>query len=373
MASLTSNWPLDPSSMKMSDAAEVACGLRFGVEEDHYVRLITHGVWWTLPIARTLSDEIVAIRLTPNVAVSDSPVLLVNNHEAVTLASRVAFLIPRMVVAGMMGGREHWDRARSMQEGEWSELAVLHRQLGGGDARLNGIRSAAEDDALRDAIHDQASHAAALADLLVRADDSASTKTFRAYVQSAVAAFEAPVPLPDVGCWNAALAAVAFVTNRMLKWKGSRVDRQLVAAWALSNQPPGLDAFQGALPAHLAFPYGQSQTGIPLQAAQTLVDNAAAASGSWQRDELWPAIAAIAKTAGYDGTAHMDAAAKLQTSRQPERAFTAMTAAAYWMFVATGEPFAQLIEGARVLAAESGWAEITEVLDQNMRAVGFER
>jgi hypothetical protein len=135
------------------------------------------------------------------------------------------------------------------------------------------------------------------------------------------------------------------------------------AAWLLANEPAGLDAFQGALPSHIAAPWGASPTGIPVEAAKLLVSRKGQVAQHWKADPMWEAIEALAVDgSSYSGTAHMKAAQDLEEAGQRERAFTALTTAAYWMWNATQQPFPQLMKGAAILAEESGWTEVRHAL-----------
>jgi hypothetical protein len=91
MPPMTSQWAFDPDTVNLSEEAELACGLRFDLDPEHHrVVLVGHGTWWVLPFARTLSDEIVGVRMMPRTALAQSPVVTLNQAEAITIASTPA-------------------------------------------------------------------------------------------------------------------------------------------------------------------------------------------------------------------------------------------------------------------------------------------
>jgi hypothetical protein len=368
MPRLTSQWSFDPDTVKFSEEAELACGLRFDLDPEHHrVILVGCGTWWVLPFARTLSDEIIGVRMVPGTPLAQSPVVMLNQAEAMTIASTPTRLVSNSIYMSMMGGQEFWNRKRGLTSATWDQLAALHRQLGGTDD-LQPIRTVIADDALRDAVLDFGGRLIeGMTTALARLDSSAQTAAFLKFARRAVETHDAPFPLPDVGCWRAAAAAIAYVSNGVATWQGTRDHWKRMAAWEVVNQPPGLDTAQGALPSLIAPPHGTSAR-LLFAAARDLAEAESKLAVDVTRDPLWPAIRAIAaEAADYGGLAHMDASPLLKEAGDPERAFTATIAAAFWRWTLTQEPFPELLIGAQMLAAQSGWTEIAEALQTNLQ------
>src|SRR4051812_3785488 len=133
MPPLTSQWSFDPNAVKLSEEAELACGLQFDLDPGHHgVLLVGQGTWWVLPFARTLSDEMIGVRMLPGLPLSQSPVVFLNQGEAMTIASKPACLIGSSVLTSMMGGQDYWNQKGVIGTAVWDELIALHRGLGGG-------------------------------------------------------------------------------------------------------------------------------------------------------------------------------------------------------------------------------------------------
>ncbi len=360
MTSLLASWSLDPDRVRLGDAASAACGLRFDLEERHWITLVGFGTWWVLPFARTVDDELFGVRVSPGAPIAESPIVMAKEFEVATIASRPAAFVPTCLARTAIATDSSWDGVRSLSRESWSELLELHHLLGGaGDfARL---RAMLEDRGLQSSV--SACDPVATARLLCAGDDAPESGTYHEYVARAVASYEAPVPIPDVGCWSAAAAAISFVTNSMKKWKGARDSDALQAAWLVANQPASLDSFQSSIPSQFSPPFGASPKRLALQHAVFLAEREQQVSPAWRQDPLWPAICQLGRHPGeYGGTAHMKAAENLAAAGQPERAYVALATAAYWMWVFTQKPFPTLMEGALLLAKESGWAEVHDAL-----------
>ena len=351
----------------LGQEAQAACDLRFDLDEDHWLSIWEYGTWWVLPIARTFTDHIVGLRLTPNLPLHESPVVELFGHEALTVASRPAYLVPAMILRGALAGVDIWKAQADRSEEVWGDLEAMHGALGGDDG-LSRVRALLGDKALREAACGIDTFRSVAGDLFSRADRAPETVAFRAYVQQATETHAAALPLPDVGCWRAAAASVALLSNGMAEWKGSRLDDQLAAAWEVCLQPPGLDSFQVGSPSHLIGPTSQSHETVA-NAARLLVANAARLPAGWISDSRWEATRALAESTRYNGGPHMDAAGLLAAAGRSEQALTCLISSAYWMRVATSEPFEPLFQAARILAHESQWTEIADALDWSAEMV----
>ncbi len=368
MPAISSSWSFDPSAFSLSQEARNACDLILDLDDDHWANVIDFGTWWILPFARTTTDQVIGIRLVPGTALSESPVVMLAEHEVETFVSKPAFLLTRLLFPGSVLKPESWDMRRDMSESAWRELEALHAALGGDD-QLAAIKAVLHDTNLREVcvngFTDPVRFAAALPDILPRLDSAAETLLYYDYAKKAVASFEAPLPLPDVKCWQAAAAAIAFITNQGEDDSGKPNALELPAAWEVFHQPPALDSFQAHRPSLNPRPVGKSQSRLSLDVAKVLATRQSEAPTDWKEHPLWQAALAIAADEnGYSGKAHMDAVTELKKAGNLEEAFTALGASAYWFRVHIKKPFPQLLNAAWLLARESGWAETAEALER---------
>jgi hypothetical protein len=353
-------WSFDPDAVAALGEAEQAYSFSFVLEPEHWQALSTCGTWWVLPLGHRRGD-VIGIRVVPNRALADCPVVQLSEHQALTLVSRPEHLVPYLLFPGTILQREHWDRLLTLPPPVWEALRAAHRALGGKDD-LDAIRQVLTDGRLRDAglIEDRSDESRERRrEIRTRIDPTDETRAFFEYLFAAVERYDAPVPIPALGGWRAAAASVCLSAANMnldnLEARGPE------AAWELLRQPAGLDCFQGRTPSMTMAPTGDSDQLV--HAAHLLVERADGLPEAWRGDPWWPAVTALAAAGDdYDGVAHMDAAGALQQEGRAAEAFAALTTSAYWMYVQTQEAFPSLRETTAALAADSGWAETSRAL-----------
>lgn len=355
----------EPITIVLSPSAEALFDLCVDPAQDDVLdlRLLEHGLWWVLPFATDKSGAVYGVRLQPGVSATSSPVVAVRRDEAVTLAPRPALFLPALLVERWLERpTRKWENA--LTEAAWSELAALHASFGGTDT-LHAARSVLEDDGLFRACHEGANRRIARAEARERADPSPEREIFDRYALEAVEDDEARVPPPDAGCWSAAMASLAFVTNRQERFRRMRGDAERNAAWLMMQHPPGLDSARSSFPEDRMSREGGRSRVLTLAAAESLARGKAQAPSDWTGSAHWRAILALAEAgAPYDGSAHRTAATALALQHRHAEALTALVAASFW-HAAVKRPAADTsAEAARELARDQGWHEIAGHLER---------
>jgi hypothetical protein len=339
-----------------------------------------HAGWWAFPFGwRYDSGKIAAfyaVRLMPGRVIEECPTVQIGSYEgaidAFTLASRPAVTVAVATLFAMFRTDYCWGHIAKLDESAWASLIRFDKALGGsGD--LSALRALARERKSRKVIvgwaHDELWHRT-YESMVTRLDPSPDHLVYRGYQRRAAVENDAPVPLPEAGPWAPALAAIAFLVN---KQKDAR-DAELAAAWALAQEPPYLDVCRVDC---APFPFHRGAAGeLPLEAAKTVLRRAAVAPGEWKKDPLWPAVAALAKRGqSYDGAAHVETADAFAKSGEPERAWSALTAAAFWN-ASNGRSKrrtnGRIFDKAKALSKKAGWVEISERLSK-MEELGRER
>jgi hypothetical protein len=348
---------LDLTSLSLSRDAASQSAFELKVSKADWRGLLKHGTWWILPFGRR-QDALYGIRILPGRELSECPVVAVEKHQAITVVSRPAHLVPWLIFPGTVVARDGWDSVLRMGEPIWDELAGLHGQMGGTDG-LAAIRAVLNDDALAEACligkaGDQFDRA--YPEIKSRLDPTPESQAYFALLKRAVVDMEAEAPIPEVGCWQAAASSAVLSAARLRK----KAELAREAAWQLMRQPSGLDCFQARYPSLPAHPSGSSEQMI--SAARSLIDDPAVPAG-WRADPWWQAVAALAKDGDeYGGVEHMDAARDLQAAGRAEEAFYALTSSAYWFSQMTKKPNPKLHEAAQLLVAEAGWPMTEDAL-----------
>jgi hypothetical protein len=370
MAPLSSRWSFDPDAFALSEEARLAASLVFEVDEDHWLSIARFGTWWVRPFARTMSDQLLGLRIIPEVPLSESPVVLLSQHEVETYVSKPAFLVPRLLFPGVVTASTYWDRRRDLSDSAWRELEALHAALGGQD-RLEAIKQVLHNQEYRstfvDAFKGGASPTQHLTEIRPLLDAAPETVRYWKYLHAAVEDWDAPVPTSELGCWQGAAASAAFVVHQPDAGEAPSPCR-LATAWQRCLQPPALDSFQSNRATFSPRPIGKSQDRLSLDVATTLVDQLRELPEEWTAHPLWPAILELG-TRGrvYAGAAHLDAADALRRKGHPKAAFDALGATSYWLSVRAQEALPSVLEGALLLAEEHGWSDTVEALQLNAR------
>lgn len=357
---VSSHW--FPTAVELSDEIQRLVNTRFDIGEETFEEIFCAGSWWVIPFARTFEGKPIGLRLTPKLKPADSPVLVANESNALTVSTRPATYLPARVFRTMTTpGR--WKTVAELKDAGWKELGKLHHALGGTDEGLEALRKLAADEKARDAQLDAklAVNIRATLDGLDRLDPYPEAKTARAYCRSARFEKKAPFPLPEAGVWDSWVATLAFVLHR----DEENREGELTASWAVVRQPPGLDS-EMERPEPVATLGGGWSEENGIAVAKTIIRRKTPPQ-EWKSDLLWPAIEALAKSAKkYDGAAHAAAAAALEKAGQPEAAYTALIAASFWSYNASGtrsKVRGDLLDQALQLAKRSGWSHFVDAFN----------
>lgn len=331
-----STWSFDPSGLEIEEELAAACDLRFDVYDDTKLEALNAGLWWVLPIARNHASQLIGLRLWPGRALAESAVVVSNGSEAVTLCSRPAALVPRRLFDHMASGAERWREVSGWSEAQWAKAAALHRALGGDD-ELAALRAVAADGALAARLRGDAdTKARARGEGYGRIDPAPETAAYYGFAAEVAVALAATKPMPEVGAWSQALAALAFWGSGREPKAAGAAELRRAAAWKVMEGPPALDTSRSGGGMTIA-PSADLAPALVRKAASFVVAECKAERGG---DPRWAAIEAVARgggeAGGYDGGEHGKAAAALEAGGDVEGAYAALTAAAYWSYYGGG-------------------------------------
>jgi hypothetical protein len=356
------HWTFDPTAFTLDPSVAWLCDLRLDILDDVNLEALRSGLWWVYPIGRSFSNSLIGLRLRPGTPLARSPVVSARGAEAVTLCSSPAYLVPTLVFNQMLIGEPRWREVAKLSAADWAPAIALHRALGGGDD-LEGLRAVAADRALAASIavgaDDYERWVHAVSGIKSRLDAAPETATYWRYA-AAVAITKSATPLPDAGGWNGALAALAFYASRDEGAPEAARALQLEAAWRMMQAPPALDTSRSGTGIALV-PSSHKSVELGVSAAKVVAKRKPPA---WTGDPLLPAIEQLATTKPYDGAAHALAASILARAGDPERAFDALTAAAYWSFHASGSAQPDALDAAVGVARHAGSTDVADALEQ---------
>jgi hypothetical protein len=344
-----------PSPIELSAAARRAVEFEPALRAADAAQLARAG-WWIVPLGRR-RDEIFGIRIVPEKALADCPVVRLIGTQAQTMVSRPAHFLSRLLYPGTTVSVDAWKMSVDAADAAWDELVAADRALGG-----NGLAAAQKllhDDAVRDAslfstppqtfLH-------ALPDIATRLDPTAETRRYYDYMKSIVLDDGFAAPPDGLGAWTTAAWAAAFGMAH-----GGDADPEAVE-WAerFFVEPHGLDCFQGDLPRFAAKPDGSSD--LLLHAAGRIAKGKAAAA--WKKDPRWPAVRALADGDGAQaGASWLEAAQALAKKGKRTDAFAALVSASYWLASSgADEPRVEVAEAAQLLASDAKWAHTEAAL-----------
>ncbi len=312
-------------------------------------RAIESGLHWIVPIGTTTSNCWLGLRRLPELPLERCPVLLCHGPNAATVATELRDSLPMLVWwLGPRGDPEQTETLRQNWALVEDHLAACAEGIGGA-AAMNRLREWL--DAERDPSFDQPANSlqylAACARIMGKLDPGQAS-----YRNHVVALSETPdmslqLRMDDVGpAWQQALLATAYSA------KVADPER----AWALAGALPSLD---------LAGRLGVSHQ-LNVKVETTLPTLAAGVALRQPRSgPLAKALQAIndATAAGkaYDGTAHIEAAARASIDGDHQAAWQLLGAAGYWSARAKGKADPVIFEGAQAVAKQAGYGELTPV------------
>jgi hypothetical protein len=308
---------------------------------------IESGLHWVVPIGTTTSQCWLGLRRLPELPLERCPVLLCHGANAATVATELRDALPMLVWwLGPRGDRQQTNALRENWALVEDHLAACAEGIGGA-AAMTRLRQWL--DAERDPSLDQPANSLAClaASARIMGTLDPGQKSYRNHV---VALSETPEMslqwgIDAVGAaWQQALLALAY---------SARV-ADPERAWALAGALPSLD-----LAGRLGVSHQLNvkvETALPTLAASVALRQPR--SGA-----LATALQAIneAKAAGkaYDGTAHIEAAARASIDGHHEGAWRLLAAAGYWSARANRKADPVIFEGARAVAKQAGYGELT--------------
>ncbi len=309
---------------ELGTLASAACEFEVGITKAQRKRMVAAGAWWVLPFAMR-GKAPCGVRLWPAAGLDDSPTVLVVLREQKTLSSRLRHLVPfALAENASTAAVASYDK---LDATAWKEISALWKALGGsGD--VAALRKTLDSDEMLTAWRKPRRDTGALrrkgiAHLFTTVDPAPENERARRYGFYARSKDQAPLPLPDAGCFAAIVASDAFLVNH----DGGHEREAAEAAWALLQLPASLDIATGA-PTEIVIPSDAAIRTVQ-PAAQTLVG--APANKAWTGDPLWPAIQKLAEQGGeYDGAEHVAAGEKLAAGKQWDRALHALMSASYF-------------------------------------------
>jgi hypothetical protein len=357
--------PFDPAvfaRFELEPSLAALCDLRLDLLDETERTVLDAGLWWIYPLGRNSAGQLIGLRLAPGTPLDASPVVHAAEAEAVTLCSRPGALVPATMFAQMVAGEPQWSRIAGLSDAAWAQAVALHRALGGEDD-LEPLRSVAADRATAAALREPDDHprwVRALAEARARLDPAPDSAAYWRYAAEVTVAKHAVAPVPKVGCWNNALAALVFWTGK--DDAAPEPSRALVgdSAWRLLCAPPALDSSRAGAGLTLT-PSSHKSTALGFAAAKWVMVKP---QPEWGRDPRWPAVQGLAASRPYDGAAHLEAATALVRAGQPGPAFDALTAAAYWSYCVEGRARPDALEEAIALADRIGDATLTGALER---------
>jgi hypothetical protein len=348
----------DPTK-SLKPAAEALSGLKADIPSDVNVATLSAGQWWVYPLARSFQENFVGLRLTPGVPLKQSPVVVAQRAVAITLASRPAHLVPVQMHRLVWASEARWDQLAATPANQWKELVALHRSLGGDDD-LDELRKVLQDKRLK-AQHFVKGFRAVYPVRLetqARLDPTPETAAYARYVAKVVTEQTAPVPAPEAGCWNEALATIVLTVAK--DESADDEPRDAEEQWAarkIVGQLPGLDARTTVVPE-----LSEDEAKRIASSAAKTVTKAKDKTGVDPR--ALPAIAKVATTKKYDGSAHVTLAKTLELAADYDAAFTALMTAAFWQAQHKDEVDTAIHDRARKLARKAKWIDIADALDE---------
>ena len=361
----SSHWSFDPTTFDLDLEVGALCGLRLDLYDETNLEALSAGLWWVFPLGRSFASNLIGLRLRPGTPLGQSPVVITSAAEAVTLCARPAVLVPTQIFARMVIGEPRWSAVAGLSTAKWESAVALHRALGGEDD-LSELRSVAADRSLATRVgnrDDEHGRLRALAEIYTRLDPAPETAVYWRYAAAvAVARTNATEP-PRAGCWNPALAALAFWASRGGSTEAAR-SVELDAAWEMMQYPPGLDTSRDGTGVTLT-PSSYKSVDLLISAAKVVDERRHRA---WAADPRLPAVQALAGINPPDGTAYLEAARALAHDGDAAGAFDALTAAAYWSYRADGTALPAALDAAIDVARHSGAADIADALEQQRDA-----
>lgn len=335
------------SQVGLDESLQILCDLRWDYQ-DLQPEARAAGLWWIEPFARTYAGDLVGVRLAPGTSSAPVELVTLGHRNVLTLSSSTKTLVPRLLVA--TPGESTWDTLKSLDAEAWRQLGKLHGALGGDAAGLASVRTRAEDGSGKALCAGKKAKPheirAGIATILKETDPACSEMVDCIL---ALAQDDTTKSYPTQGsAFDVKVQSLSFA------WHLDQGDEEIARKWAesLIVQPMNLDPTSLSGVASL-FPNPAVNALKTYQAACALLEN---------HSDLGKVARATCKR-GYDGSAHLELAARFRQEKRPLDAFHALINAAY--FEASRS---QAFDEALDLAKTSPWKHVVRVLERWKKA-----
>ncbi len=360
-------------TLKPSEAVSGILGATFGVSPAENADLIRHGFWHVSFFAQQFSwleedSSWIGVRIVPGAKLLESPVVSVNRFGAVTISPRLSDLIVNWLLYTQLEV-ENWEFVGQEWGAAKGELLEIHSELGGDPALFKRFETYL-GDASNFSSAPYTNRASRALDYL-KVDESTQTVMFREWMREMINDQTAlPKLQKNFGGWSdyarSAIAARAYT----LRGSGQLSLAQTVnAMWSGFDKAAPFDSDIGeAQQFHTSRDPADRLRSLALAVTQPWVGEGEIPRDI-QNDPLLEAARALGSAdsiSAYNGVAHMEAAARLDTELgDGERSYDALVSAAFWSALSLGFPFKESYEAAVHIAERYGWTETLALLEGN--------
>ncbi|MDB5678537.1 hypothetical protein [Sphingomonas bacterium] len=290
------------------------------------------------------------------------PGVLVENGQATTVSSDARTLLPAFLLHRRLTNAP--SNARKLGEA-WPVVADacfgLHAALGGERPALETLAAVLQNSVAREEFKrsdDRLAFELAHSRLMRRIDPSPSFIAFADWFDARLAGKDHVFAPEAYGAWCRQALSWSHIFDLSVRG-GSEEPEMLI---------PLLEGFAGLDTGLLLKPSWSWQNG---GSSETLLVEVASLtdSDSALLDDVQQGLVKTLVSAGtsYDGSDHASATVVLDERGEPDRAWTTLNAAAWWMALRYGEAPAAITDGAHLLCDEHGWEDIRWVVDRAMK------
>ena len=291
--------------------------------------------------------------------------VIVDAGQIMTLSANPKLIIPRFLFMRFISNE---GSALRQLADDWNRISDrverLHAALGGEAPSLAPVQRVIENPGLHGAFSLDPARperfAESMSALAREIDPSPSFALLADWVDAAVSGTILPLPRPDeLGVWDRLCLCWA---KQLLSYRMPPLPEHCTND--VIECSPGLDACAPGLATWAIRPGGSSGEAVLIALAKQASQSDLRGSASFERI----VAALVEQTFGYDGGAHADAVAIYDEAGEPERAWDALTAAAWWMAKSLGGPVPAIRKGVHLLCERHGWDDVQWVVDRTMGA-----
>lgn len=313
--------------------------------------------------------HVVGLLVDPFVEPQSWPAVMLDDGDALTLATDSRTLLPQLVVKRVLS---KFPQSAQKLAARWHQVEAaamaLHRALGGADDSLQEVVNVASDPRKRDAFGFTSGQEAAFEEAhsaLCRSIDRSEPFTrFAAWMDAAVAGRATAPELPaHYGAWG---RRVIMSAQRMAVARPDMPRPATASLQLIIEEFAGVDSAVAARPSWSAQAGAASGESALVEAAMSIDREAPS-----QEDPIARGIvqALLAEGTSYSGLAHSEATVLLDERGHSARAWAVLQSASWWSARSLGKTPEAMLTGAQFMAARHGWADAGWVIDRATRAV----